>query len=78
MGDGLGSRKKHKKKRYLGARLFPTQIDDLATEELFDSTSGETSARARTELVIDLPSIEKAPAPLPRRPLLPRRPVANH
>jgi hypothetical protein len=75
--DGVRPRKRHRKKRHYGARLFPTQIDDLATEELFTASDG-VSRRPSGDFVIDLPKIEKSPTPLPRRAHLPRRPVANH
>lgn len=77
MLEGVRSRKRHKKKRHYGARLFPTEIDDLATEELFTDSDG-VARRPSAEFVIDLPTIEKAATPLPRRPHLPRRPAANH
>jgi hypothetical protein len=77
MFEGVRSRKRHKKKRHYGARLFPTDIDDLVTEELFtDADAG--SRRSSPEFVIDLPTLEKSATPLPRRPHLPRRPVTNH
>ena len=76
MLDGVRPRKRHKKKRHFGARLFPTQIDDLATEELFTAASDDVSRRPSDDFVIDLPRIEKSPTPLPRRAHL--SPAARH
>jgi hypothetical protein len=47
--------------------LTLTEIDGVATDELFASPGRKASATPGSEFVIDLPAIEKAPEPLPRR-----------
>jgi hypothetical protein len=74
MSSGLGLRRRRKKKKPdSGARLVPLEIDGHATEELFGAPAAPANAGAVGEFVIDLPTIEKADGPLPRRLDAPRR-----
>ncbi len=67
MRGGLIPRRRRRRRHPEGARLSLTEIDGVATEELFATTADEAGATPATEFVIDLPRIEKAPEPLPRR-----------
>ena len=71
-GLGLGRRRK-KKKPDSGARLVPLEVDGDATDELFAPPAARMSSESGSEFVIDLPTIEKADDPLPRRLEPPRR-----
>jgi hypothetical protein len=71
-GLGLGRRRK-KKKPDSGARLVPLDVDGDATDELFAPPAARSRAAVGAEFVIDLPTIERADAPLPRRLDAPRR-----
>jgi hypothetical protein len=74
MKSGLGLRRRRKKRKPdSGARLVPLEVDDDATDELFAPPTVHRDAAVSAEFVIDLPSIEKSPEPLPRRVDPPRR-----
>lgn len=62
--------RRRKKRRHhdSGARLAPLDVDVDITDELFDEPVDRPEPTGSTgEYVIDLPAIEKADAPLPRR-----------
>lgn len=69
MSGGMAVRRRKKRRHHdEGARLAPLDVDVDITGELFqEPIEPAASIPSPRELVIDLPEIEKAPAPLPRR-----------